>query len=61
MILDEASNGIGATIDFATCRALGWSITVNDILSNKTLAEQDGHRLLSNFLSASTYSILQGR
>ena len=57
MVLDEGDNEIGATTDFAslggdsiaainvvaTCRALGWSVTVNDILSNKTLAEQARH------------------
>lgn len=57
MVLDEGDDEIGATTDFAslggdsiaainvvaTCRALGWSVTVNDILSNKTLAEQARH------------------
>ena len=57
LVLNDVSVGTGATSDFAslggdsiaainvvaTCRALGWSITVNDILSNKTLAEQARH------------------
>ena len=57
MVFDEADLQVGATTNFAslggdsiaainvvaTCRTLGWSITVNNILSNRTLAEQARH------------------
>ena len=57
MVLDETEDGIGATTMFASlggdsiaainvvasCRTMGWSITVNEVLSNKTLAEQAQH------------------
>ena len=56
-VLDDEDVTIGGTTSFASlggdsiaainvvaiCRTLGWSITVNDVLSNKTLSEQAQH------------------